>query len=327
MNRQRCCTDRSTARPPVRVERSRVYAHVTRRIEVISPATHVLAGSEHMSSHGGDLVLRSTYITLRQAETIAERLSSRDQAILFDLARVRVLTGSQLTRLHFAELAPESRERTRRRVLARLTEAQLVATLERIIGGARAGSAGHVHSLGLAAGRVLLLLGASTYRDGLPSHTRTPATPGSLFLAHALGVSELYVELREHERSSELTLAHFAAENAAWWPDGRSGAIKPDAYARLRRGDVEDCWWIEVDRATESLPTLKRKLAAYADFARTGQLGPDDIVPRVLVSVPHDRRLADVRDLVAGLPVPGAELILPALHDQAASIMIDVLRG
>lgn len=271
--------------------------------------------------------MRSAYITVAQAEAIAASLSPRDQAILLDLVRVRVLSGAQLTRLYFATLVPESRERTRRRVLARLTEHQLVATLERRIGGTRAGSAGHVYALGIAAQRVLPLLGSDGYTSGPSSRTRAPGTPGSLFLAHALAVAELYVQLREHERAVELTVPQFATESAAWWPDGRAGVIKPDAYASIRRGDVEDCWWLEVDRATESLPTLKRKLTVYADFERTGQLGPDDVVPRVLVTVPHDRRLADVRDLVAGLPAAGPELILPTLHEPAVPTMIDILRG
>jgi hypothetical protein len=283
--------------------------------------------SEHMPFKGGDLAMRSTYITLVQAGAIAERLSPRDQAILFDLARVRVLSGAQLTRLHFATLAPESQERTRRRVLARLTEHQLVATLERTIGGARAGSAGHVYSLGIAAQRVRPLLGDGAYTDSPSGRTRAPATPGSLFLAHALDVSALYVSLREHKHGGHLTLAHFATESAAWWPDGRGGVIKPDAYARLRGTNVEDCWWIEVDRATESIPTLRRKLLAYTEFARTGQLGPEGVVPRVLVTAPHDRRLADVRDLAVSLPSPGPELILPTLHALAAETMIDILRG
>lgn len=271
--------------------------------------------------------MRNAYVTQKQAGALAEHLSPRDQAILIDLARIRVLSGAQLTRLHFATLVPESRERTRRRVLARLTEHQLVATLERQIGGTRAGSAGHVYALGIAAQRVLPLLGTDGYTSGQPSRTRAPGTPGSLFLAHALAVAELYVQLREHERAGELTVPQFATESAAWWPDGRAGVIKPDAYARIRRGDVEDCWWIEVDKATESIPTLKRKLTAYVDFARGGQLGPDDVVPRVLVTVPHDRRLADIRDLVASLPAPGPELILPTLHGAAVSTMIDILRG
>ena len=271
--------------------------------------------------------MRSTYITLAQAEVIATRLSPRDQAILSDLARVRVLSGAQLTRLHFAELAVESRDRTRRRVLARLVEYQSVVTLERIIGGSRSGSSGLVYALGIAGQRALRLLETDAYTDEPATRTRAPATPGNLFLAHTLAVAELYVQLREHEHGNQLTLAHFAAESAAWWSDGRGSVIKPDAYVRLRRGDVEDCWWCEVDNATESLPTLKRKLLAYTDFARTGQLGPDGVVPRVIVTVPHDRRLVDVRDLVASLPAPGPELILPTLHESATSTMIDILRG
>ena len=170
--------------------------------------------------------MRSAYITVAQAEAIAANLSLRDQAILFDLARVRVLSGAQLTRLHFATLASKSRERTRRRVLARLTEHQLVATLERQIGGARAGSAGHVYALGIAAQRVLPLLGSTAYTSDPPNRTRAPETPGSLFLAHALAVAELYVELREHERSGHLMLVRFATESAAWWPDGRSNVSR-----------------------------------------------------------------------------------------------------
>ena len=54
------------------------------------------------------------------AERLPERLGNRDLAILSDVARVRVLTGDQLTRLHFHELSTKSRDRARRRVLARL---------------------------------------------------------------------------------------------------------------------------------------------------------------------------------------------------------------
>ena len=147
------------------------------------------------------------------------------------------------------------------------------------------------------------------------------ARVSQLFLAHSLAIAELYVQLREHERFGQLTLAHFAAESAAWWPGGRGGIIKPYAYARVRR---EDCWWIELDRATECLPTLKRKHTAYADFARTAHLSRDDIVPRVIVAAPHDHRLTTVRALVGGLPVPGPEPILPAFQDRAVGLWIAI---
>jgi hypothetical protein len=261
-------------------------------------------------------------------EQVVAALSDRDRAILLDLARVRVLSGDYLSRLHFHDQAPGSRERARRRVLARLVELRLAATLERrAIGGVRAGSAAHIYSLGIAGQRALPLLDADMYADQLSGRPRTPWTPGSMFLAHTLGVAQLYVLLREYERAHELTLAHFTAEPASWHPDATGGVIKPDAYVRIQRGDVEDAWWVEVDRATESIPTLTRKLLAYVEFARRGQLGPDGVTPRVLVTVPHDHRLAAVHDLVSRLPAPATELILPTLHDQAVPTMIDILRG
>ena len=278
--------------------------------------------------------MRSEYVTAAGTAALVDRLSDRDRRILLDLARVRVLSGQQLTRLHFAELAPESRDRTRRRVLARLADWQLVVTLERTVGGARAGSAGHIYSLGVAGQRALPFLIArsdeehETYMDARPARrSRTPSTPGMLFIAHALAIAELYVKLREHERAHDLVLAHFGAEPATWCPDGQGGVMKPDAYVRVQTDGVEDSWWIEADRATESLPALRRQLLAYVDFVRRGALGPGGIVPRVLVTVPHDRRLAAVRDLVAALPTPGAELIAVVRHDRAAALMITTLRS
>lgn len=259
---------------------------------------------------------------------VVDALSDRDKVILLDLARVRVLSGGQLTRLHFSELTAGNRERARRRVLERLVERRFVATLERrTIGGVRAGSSSLIYTLGTAGQRTLPLLGADMYASSPAGRVRTPWTPGSLFLAHSLDITELYVRLREHERASDLGLAHYVVEHAASHSDGRGGVIKPDAYARLHHGEIEDCWWVEVDRATESIPTLRRKLLSYIQFARSGQAGPDGITPRVLVTVPHDHRLNAVRDLVAALPGPAAELITATLHDQAVSLMINILRG
>jgi hypothetical protein len=262
---------------------------------------------------------------LRQAgiERLADQLSDRDRAIIRDLARVRVLTGSQLSRLHFTDLSPSSRDRTRRRVLARLVDLGIVTTLARRTGGARAGSAGLVFALDSAGQRLLPLLG-----DGdQPSRTRRPWTPGALFLAHTLDVSELYVGLREAERTAALELGRFAVEAAAWHPTGFGGVIKADAYMVLRAGEVEDTWWAEVDRATESLPTLRGKLLAYVDFANTGQLGPDGVVPRVLVTAPHEKRLTAIQELITSLPEPAAALIQATLFSQAITHLLEVLRA
>ena len=271
--------------------------------------------------------MRNEYVTTAKLDRLVRQLSDRDRAILLDLARVRVLTGAQLTRLHFADLSASSRERARRRVLARLVEHRLVATLERPIGGVRAGSAGHVHSLGIAGVQALPLLGVQNGADEGVGRVRAPRTPGQLFLSHGLAISELYSQLVEAERASKLMLAQFVAEPGTWHPDGRGGVIKPDAYVCVQERDLEDTYWVEVDLATESIPTLGRKLLSYLDFALSGGVGPDGIMPRVIVTVPHDRRLAAVRDLVEALPAPADQLILPVLYGRAVTAMIDTLRS
>lgn len=268
------------------------------------------------------------YTTLIATEQLVASLSDRDRSILVDVARLRVLTGDHLTRLHFHDLAPDSRDRTRRRVMAWLVEHRLVATLGRTVGGPRAGSAAHTYALGVAGQHALPLLGAmDAEADRIIGRPRTPWTPGQMFLAHTLAISTLYCMLRERERVGELTLAQFTAEPASWHPDGKGGFIKPDAYVRVQHGDFEDVWWVEVDRATESIPTIKKKLITYLDFARAGGVGPDGIMPRVLITVPHGSRLAAVRDLVARLPSPATELIATVLHDRAVDFMINTLRG
>jgi hypothetical protein len=302
--------------------------HPTGRVEYIVAFSEVEGSSEAVYANDSCVLPRRFTVTggrrLRQTavERLVDQLSDRDRAIVSDLARVRVLTGRQLTRLHFAGLSPDSRDRTRRRVLARLAELGVVTTLTRRIGGVRAGSAGLVFSLDTGGQRLLPLLG-----DGAqPDRPRRPWTPGALFLAHTLDVSELYVGLREQERMQQCALVGYATEPATWWPNGFGGIIKPDAYIQLRTDKVDDTIWCEVDRSTESLPTVRRKLLAYVDFANTGQLGPDRVVPRVLVTVPHERRLTGVLDLIASLPEPAAALIQAVRSEQAATHLVATLR-
>lgn len=263
--------------------------------------------------------------SLATIERLTMQLIERDRKILLDLARVRVLSGNQLTRLHFSSLSSDSQQRRRRRIMGRLTRLGFVTTLERRVGGVRAGSAGLVYVLGLTGQRALpfLTAGAGLEPDG---RARRPWTPGALFLGHALAVSELYVQLVEAERSGLLTLADYRSEPAAWFPSGMGGLMKPDAYALLRLGSVEDSWAIEVDQATESLPTLRRKLLAYVDFAHAGQVGPDGVTPRVLVTVPHEQRLAGVQRVIAELPEPAPRLFRVALFERAVIELVGVLR-
>jgi hypothetical protein len=243
-------------------------------------------------------------------------------AILRDLGRVRCLTGGQLERLHFHDLQSANRDRARRRVLTRLIHLSLISTLSRRIGGVRAGSAGLVYSLDATGQRLLSLLD----HEG-DIKVRRPWTPGTLFLQHTLAVAELYVSLREAERSGKLELSVFLAEPASWQRTATLGTLKPDAYTLIAHGETEDAWWIEVDRATESRTTLRRKFNLYLLAAQAGIVGPDKLLPRVLVTVPDKPRLEAVREILHGLGPVAPRLIFVTLHNQAVEYLAEILRA
>ncbi|MEU5428226.1 replication-relaxation family protein [Streptomyces olivoreticuli] len=245
-------------------------------------------------------------------------------AIVDTVNRLRLVTGQQLERLHFEELIGRSRAVVRWRVLRRLVEWRLLVPLERRIGGARSGSGGLVYALDTA-GQKLVQLRRNLQPGAAPA--RRPGAPGERFVQHTLAVSELYTQLRERERGGSFRLSTFDAEPNSWWPDGRGSLLKPDAFVVLSAGEYDYATWVEVDRSTESLPTLRRKLAAYVDFVRRGQLGPGDVVPRVLVTVLNRARGEAVEGLVEGLLEPGRELVGVVMQDQAVEEMVRGLDG
>jgi hypothetical protein len=257
-------------------------------------------------------------VTLAAAERIAAHLSERDWHLVRELRKTRVATGNQLTRLLFDDLSPHTRDRVRRRVLARLADRQVVAVLERQIGGVRAGSSGAVYTLGVAGQRLAQIDAAST--DELP-RIRRPWTPSALFLNHSLAVTELYVRLVERSRSAPFKVSGFETEPACWWPNGWGGFVKPDALVMLSTARYDELVWLEVDRGTESLPTIKRKLLDYVDFVEGGQLGPRDAVPYVVITTPDEQRRSAVRQLVDVLPNVPDGLFSVVTFEEAADFL------
>jgi hypothetical protein len=255
-------------------------------------------------------------------EVLAERLTDRDWQIIASLDRVRLATGLQLERLHFHELAARSHSVMRWRVLKRLSDARVLLPLERRVGTARHGSAKLVFVLDSAGLRLARLHATSEPREG---PVRRPRAPGERFVAHGLAVTELYVTLVEQARLGRLTFEDFLVEAAAYWQNGLGGWIKPDALVKLRQGDVTDYWWYEADLATESLPTIRTKLLAYLDFVARGQLGPDGVVPRVLIGVPSAKRHADVQSVINSLPDPAEVMFVATLMPDVATVMASEL--
>lgn len=266
------------------------------------------------------VVHRGSRLSRRRLWELVDELSERDRSVLAALRRVRVLSGSQLERLAFDGIADSARGRVRRRVLGRLVGLGLVATLERRVGGVRAGSAGLVYVLTAAGHRLLDL--CEERATEIPVRRRPAHTPGQLFLAHMLAVSEVYVGLVEAARGGGWTLVDFAVEADARWPLGDGSLLRPDALVVLGAGEVEDVWWLEVDRGTESLPRLKTMLDRYLVFAQSGAAAPYGVVPRVLVSVDSEQRLRRLRGLLRRLPEPAGELFVGCRDADAVRLLV-----
>jgi hypothetical protein len=144
-----------------------------------------------------------------------------------------------------------------------------VHRLDRVVGGINGGSSGFTFGLSAAGQRL-------TTREGPAGgkRLRRPWEPAPGFVDHVLGVSEVYVQLRERERAGELEIVDFEAEPRCWrsWydPSGTPMILKPDAYVVLGIGDYEVSRFVEVDRSTESGTVLRRKALVYANYWRSG---------------------------------------------------------
>lgn len=260
-------------------------------------------------------------ITTASLITLADQLSDRDQSILADLEHTRVLTGAQLQRLRFTHIEASSRARDRRHVLTRLTDLGLVSTLDRRIGGIHAGSTGHIYTL-TPAGRRLQALQRGQQP---PIRLRRPRTPGAPFLNHALTISDIYVALIEASRTHSFAVSTFDTEPACWHPTGNSCSLYPDAYLVLTTSTHQDCWWLEIDQATESLPRITRKNRTYLNFLTHGGLGPDGLPPRILFTTPDTTRRDAIQKMITKLTAQADQLICVTTHADAPKFLITEL--
>jgi hypothetical protein len=238
------------------------------------------------------------------------------------LARARLLTGAHLDRLLAQpHLSEQTTARERRRIMTRLHDLGLVTTLGRRIGGVRAGSAGHVYTLTPTGHRVL----ATLSDQPCPPHVKKPATPGALFLSHALAISDIYVRLIEATRNHTATLSRFVTEPHCWQATGHDNYLKPDAYCVLSTTTHRDCWWLEVDQGTESLPRIRAKSRAYLDYLTPGGVGPDDVPPRVLYTTPDEPRAEAIKHLTTQLSTQDSRFLDATTHTNTPQFLIKEL--
>jgi hypothetical protein len=134
------------------------------------------------------------------------------------------------------------------------------------------------------------------------------------FLAHALGISEVYVQLRIAERTGALRLVRFVGEPGAWRTFYGAGGVvttlKPDAYVVLQVGSYEDYWFVEVDQGTESAAAIRRKAKVYEAYWRSGteQARNHDLFPRVVWLAPDEVRAEVLRAVLRRQPAELAEI-------------------
>lgn len=251
---------------------------------------------------------------------LAERLGPRDLAILGALQEFRLLSGGQIKRLHFHGGEPATEARKARAACKRLVELGVIVRLERRIGGVRAGSEGFVFGLS-GLGAAVLDLGEPTN----VRHRRVVETKLA-FQSHVLAVGELAVRLTESARAGDFSIDELRAEPGCWrWfaqVGGGQRALKPDAFLRVSVDDYELASFVEVDLATESLPTIYRKCMTYVDYWKSGaEQRLHEFFPRVWWLVPHAARLQAITDALKRLPDDARDLFRVAPFDLAVHVL------
>jgi hypothetical protein len=244
-------------------------------------------------------------------------LSVRQRAILSDVARLGILSGQQVRSLHFR--SDQASRRLARLDLAELVETGVLVRLGRRVGGQHSGSDGYCYCLGIAGQRLL---------DTDRRRYRRPWEPGASLLAHALSVSQLYVDLRIAERNGSFRLAHFDAEPRCWrsfaGPGGARRWLKPDAYVVIETDDFEDRYFIEADRGTEFPIRIETKARAYISYYQSGrEQQDDDIFPVVVFIVPTEQRRSQIVETIARVPAEYWRLFTCITAEHAATLLSD----
>jgi Replication-relaxation len=241
------------------------------------------------------------YMTAHRVRGLERQLRPADWHVLQMLRLLDYATTRQIERVCFVEGTPLGRARRCRRSLRRLVRLRVLHRLDRPIGGATGGSQQGIYTLDRGGWRLLELA------DSLePGTHRSPEERGRAFLDHTLAVSAEYVDLVEHLRTSGGTLETWQPEPDCY-RDFRRGArterLTSDAFVEVVAGGEVISSFLEVDRGTESLPTLIRKCRTYLRYARVHPESPQ-VVFRLssLARVDRFQRALPVAARAEGFP-------------------------
>ena len=261
-----------------------------------------------------------TYLTANRLGALDQRLTERDRQLVRAVGRLRLVSHDQLRRVFFTAIGGERSAgvRVSQRRLGRLVELAVLARLERRQGGVRAGSDGFIYGLGPAGQKLLQRWNGESLSKTRPLHES-----GGPFVAHTLACSELFVTLVEADRAGQLDLLEHQAEPDTWrtriGPSGQPLSLRPDGFVRLGIGARELFWFIEIDRATESLTAVRRQGRAYLDYYHSGAAA--DVMPRVAWLAPDHRRADGLRRALHDLGDVSPELFAAAPQTAALALL------
>ncbi|WP_144627367.1 replication-relaxation family protein [Arthrobacter woluwensis] len=256
----------------------------------------------------------------RRVASLAGELSTKDLALLRLLEASRFATTRQLasfTQEGHSSWASALRQTSR--ALQSLTGHGVVVSLERRIGGRRAGSTGLIWALTPAGHR---LLDTITERPAGKRY-RSETEPSSTFLNHTLAITETRLRLHQLGATTTIRLAVFDHEPASWRrylaPHGGTTTLKPDAYAVITSPDYEDHYFLEIDCNTEALVIIERKALQYQAYRRTvteqARIG---LFPAVVWVTPTEHRAERIRERLARTPGLSPGLFTAISIDQLA---------
>lgn len=226
--------------------------------------------------------------TVAQLQYLKEKLTPRDEQILFELDKCQVMLTHQVQRLLFTDSANgEASNKACRRNLNKLSGYGLVGKLDRRIGGFKAGSSAHIWYLTEAGYRMLGLY----YPDRVYKRKRF-VEPSSLTLKHRATAVECYVQLMIMEQEGKLFAKNIELETASWRTyihNGKKTNLKPDLFADIIRDGYEYLYFIEIDLATETMTDIIRQCERYHDYYEA-QVAKAELFPAVLWIVPNKKR-------------------------------------
>jgi hypothetical protein len=254
-------------------------------------------------------------LTATRVRELDGLLTPRDHAIAESVGSLRCVSGSQLQRMHVPDGTPLGRSRTTRRVLARLATLDVLARLQRRVGGPLGpGSDDYTYVLGLAGQRL------ARSRGWLPpGRGRRPAEFGLTFLAHRLAVSELHARIIEGARAGRFEIEALTTEPDCWRSFGSGVYLKPDSYVRVATPDYLHANFAEVDLATESSSAIERKMRQYLAYYASGREA--DPFPRVVFIVPSAVRAEVLLEVAGRLPADAWRLFRVTTFDRVLEVM------